>query len=377
MRVCFFIPSLGDGGAQRQCIALLNELQHVQGIELHLIVLAAGEHERSLDVSSLKLHRTEVRNFASFKALLFVVRTLRRERPDLLVSWLHPADILAYLATRIVRGVRWVMTERDSAYPDELIYNVRKRTGHSADIIIANSRQGQAMWKSIAPSSRVLQIPNISLVRPAIQENHDGRSASAQCIFVGRLEPQKNVRMLAEAFAHFATGEASARLIVVGRGSEANSMREVLQRHSLEQRADFVGFRHDVPELMARSRVLLSLSRHEGMPNVVMEAVATGLLVVVSNIPEHRALLGDDYPYFVDLDSPSAEAAAIIDKAWNGDLPPNMDVYSHAYRVLAAMTPTRIAAEYLSIFSEMFSCGKSPSPKTEKEPAWVRNLRSR
>ena len=117
MRVCFFIPSLDGGGAQRQCIALVNALQHTPGVEVHLILLGPGVHDDSLDVSRLRLHRIEVRNFASPFALAFVVRTLRRVRPDLLISWLHPADIWSYAATRVVRGVPWVMTERDFRLP--------------------------------------------------------------------------------------------------------------------------------------------------------------------------------------------------------------------------------------------------------------------
>ena len=100
LRVCFFIPNLDGGGAERQCIALVNALQHTTGIELHLMLLGPGLHDESLDLSELHLHRIEVRNFASPFALAFVVRTLRRVRPDLVISWLPAADIWSYVAPR-------------------------------------------------------------------------------------------------------------------------------------------------------------------------------------------------------------------------------------------------------------------------------------
>jgi hypothetical protein len=75
MKICFFTASLGDGGAQRQCIALLNALQHVPTVDVHLILLGPGEHEDRLDVSGLQVHRIAVDNFASPRALAFVVRT--------------------------------------------------------------------------------------------------------------------------------------------------------------------------------------------------------------------------------------------------------------------------------------------------------------
>jgi len=55
--------------------------------------------------------------------------------------------------------------------------------------------------------------------------------------------------------------------------------------------------------LMSRARVLLSLACLRACRTSVMEAIVAGLPAVVSDIPEHRALLGDDYPYYVRLDS--------------------------------------------------------------------------
>jgi glycosyltransferase involved in cell wall biosynthesis len=357
MRACFFIHNFGDGGAQRQCIALLNALQHTPAVEVHLILLGPGEHEDSLDVSALQVHRIVVRNFASPIALAFVARTLRRLRPDVLISWLHPADIWSYAATRVVRGVPWVMTERDSAYPDELVYNLRKRLGRKADAIIANSQQGKEMWESLAPSASVVQIPNIVLEYPSLTERGAERITSVQCLSVGRLEPQKNVRAMAMAFAGFATEQPQARLVVVGKGSEEGEILRIMRFEGLEDRVEFLGFRKDVPELMSCARVLLSLSRHEGMPNVVMEAVAAGIPAVVSDIPQHRALLGDDYPLYVRLDAPVEDAAAVIAQAWEMAPSEGKRTYHHARGVLGTMTPGRVVAAYLTTFTNVIASG--------------------
>lgn len=352
MRVCFFIPSLGDGGAQRQCIALLNVLQQDPTIDLHLILLGRGEHESSLEVAGLTLHRTEVSNFASPNALLFVVRTLRRVQPDLVISWLHPADIWTYVATRLVRGVPWIITERGSVYPDSLAFNLRKQLGRrSASMVIANSEAGERLWHSLAPRAPVQTIPNMVIKDLSEHSSTVDRSESVECLFVGRLEPEKNVGTMTAAFASFSDTHPDARLTVAGKGSQADRILLEASERGIDDRVDLLGFRKDIALLMSRARVILSFSRYEGMPNVLMEAVHAGLPAVVSDIAEHHALLGRDYPYYVRLDGDPDEAAVVIAKAWDDGQAASDRIYAHARRVLAASTPEKVAAAYTAAFA--------------------------
>jgi len=137
------------------------------------------------------LHRIEVRNFASPFALAFVVRTLRRVRPDLLISWLHPADILSYAATRVVRGVPWVMTERSSISFTRVGPPIPsgKRVGRRAPAaIIANSQAGKQFWESLSPRSPVQMIPNMVIDGEVHSEASVDRSNLVECLFAGRLD---------------------------------------------------------------------------------------------------------------------------------------------------------------------------------------------
>lgn len=355
MRICFFIASLDGGGAQRQCIALLNALQHAPSVEAHLILLGPGVFDDRLDTSELSVHRTDVGNFANPRALAFVVRTLRRVRPDLVVSWLHPADIWTYIATRVVPGVVWVMTERGSVYPDQLAFNIRKLAGRRADAIIANSAQGSQLWERLAPRSSVQWIPNMVIEDDVCPRATVDRAESVECLAVGRLEPEKNVGDMVAAFSRFAITQPRARLSIAGKGALAGEASRIAGAAGVGDRLELLGFRKDVRALMARSRIFLSFSRYEGMPNVVMEAVSSGLPAVVSDIPEHRALLGDGYPYYVRLNSPAAEAAGVIARAWVHGLGAGEEVYSHARGVLQQMTPNNVANAYLDAFADVLS----------------------
>lgn len=363
MKICFFVANLGDGGAQRQCIALLNLLQRDPSLDIHLILLGSGEHEHSLDTSRLTIHRTEVANFASPKALLFVIRTLRRARPDVLISWLHPADIWSYAATRVVRGIPWIMTERGSTYPDELTYNVRKQFGRrGAAAIVANSLPGKQLWDSLSPRGQTLVIPNLMLSPTTPSNPQVDRRGSGDCLFVGRLELQKNVPAMVKAFAAFATHNPTAKLVIAGKGSHRDEIERLAESEGLADRVELLGFRRDVPALVARARLFLSFSLHEGMPNALMEAVAAGLPAVVSDIPEHRLLLGPTYPHYVRLDATPEECATVIQQAWNAN-DQAAEIYRHAQEVLRASTPQFVAAEYIRLFNKVMEQSRRPLPE--------------
>lgn len=378
MKVCFFVANLGDGGAQRQCVALLNTLQCDPDLDLHLVLLDGGEHERDLRTSGLTIHRTSVGNYASPAALVFLIRALRRIRPDLLISWLHPADIWSYVATRVVRGVPWIITERGSSYPDQPVYNVRQRFGRwGAAAVIANSEPGRTLWATSAPATPKLVIPNIALSTTPATDCDSDRIDSRECLFVGRLEPQKNVVAMTAAFARFAMTCPQASLTVVGKGALADEVLQVASSAGVGRQLQLLGFRSDVPQLMSRARILLSFSRNEGMPNVLMEAVAAGLPAVVSDIPEHHALLGSEYPYYVPLDSTPEDAAQVIKLAWGTDDATVDRIYLHARRILTASTPAHVAHSYVEAFAQVLATGTWGGRAARARSATKRRFRKR
>jgi len=173
------------------------------------------------------------------------------------------------------------------------------------------------------------------------------------CLSVGRLEAQKNPYAMLEAFLRFRDTESSAQLTVVGQGTLEASLRRRVEVQPAINSVHFIGFRRDIRYLMSSSRVLLSFSHHEGLPNVVMEAVAARLPAVVSDIPEHRALLGADYPFYVGLDFTPSEAAEVIASAWANGQARIDEMYAHADAILASMTPDHIGDAFIYEFTNV------------------------
>ncbi|SDK79247.1 Glycosyltransferase involved in cell wall bisynthesis [Franzmannia pantelleriensis] len=109
---------------------------------------------------------------------------------------------------------------------------------------------------------------------------------------VGRLWEQKDPGCLVDAYcALWEDGDPGADLVLVGDGELQPLLEERVARAGLAEHVHFLGWRSDTPELLRASDMFVLPSRWEGMPLAILEAMATGLAVVVSDIPGNRHLV--------------------------------------------------------------------------------------
>ncbi len=348
LRVCFFISSFGDGGAQKQCIFLLNELAHTAGVEVTVVTLKEGVHQKLLDGQIIH-NRIGVGSFYDPRISFRLARILRSGQFDILLTWLHAADIHGYAAQKLARSTRWIITERGSAYPHELKYRLRRVLGKHAAAVVSNSRGGDQYWKDAGATGTQYVVNNIV----QLPKRSPRRPDTGDIVAISRLEPQKNVQVLLLAFCFLARRRHDLRFFVIGQGS----LQPLLERLVLEQgcgsRVKFLGFRADIDDLLDRAGLLVTLSHHEGLPNVLLESVAHGVVVVASAIQEHCDVLGPTYPYLVqDFDNPGA-AADVIEAALDGKA--SSALLAFASDRLTRMGAAAVAASYVRIFGEVKS----------------------
>ncbi len=105
----------------------------------------------------------------------------------------------------------------------------------------------------------------------------------------GILEERKNLAMLIEIMAAFRPDQA--HLNIYGVGPLEKQLADLVKTLGTEKQISFRGWSDDIQAIWNSSDLLLFPSRHEGSPNVVLEALAAGIAVLASDIPEHREIL--------------------------------------------------------------------------------------
>ena len=139
--------------------------------------------------------------------------------------------------------------------------------------------------RDIGPWRRLELLPN---PLPAAAEDPARADSAAprqpELLAVARLVHQKGLDLLIRAFASLRLPPSSAwRLVLVGDGPERKALAELAAREGVAERVRFEGFQASPGYFLARASVFVLPSRHEGMPNALLEAMAAALPVVVTD----------------------------------------------------------------------------------------------
>ena len=130
-----------------------------------------------------------------------------------------------------------------------------------------------------------VDIPQYS---PMVPLKSEGKPFVVTC--VAQLNHNKNHSFLLTAWKHFHDSYPNSRLHLVGRGELATKLRNWCQQEDI-QGVEFLGYRHDIPDILQRSNVFVLVSKREGLPRSIMEAMAAGKAVIASNIRGNRDLV--------------------------------------------------------------------------------------
>ena len=136
-----------------------------------------------------------------------------------------------------------------------------------------------------------------------LKQGTPSNGTSKRFLTVGRFTPlHKGIDLLIEAFHLFSQKNKEWNLDIVGEGKEEGTFRRLIQQYHLEDRITIHPFTNNIQDHYANAQVYVLSSRWEGMPLVLVEAMAHGLPIVTSDLPVSKEILGDFGLYFKNGD---------------------------------------------------------------------------
>ena len=244
--------------------------------------------ELNLDVVQLNFH-----GFKNIKTIQELRKFLKVEKISIVISFLPVADL--YVGLIKLSGIKfyWLSFERNSFPTKSLLeYTRRKLIFHLANGILSNSINGLRYWKHF--SKIKLFYPNHI---PSIKRDPflvDEALKKYDFLFVGRFVHQKNVLQVARIFKAISD---EYNCLMIGEGEMYDQIKSISQN-----KFEIKPFQDKIYDFYTDSKVFVNLSIHEGLPNTVIENLILGKKVILSDIPEHRDLVGDNYPFLLKLD---------------------------------------------------------------------------
>jgi glycosyltransferase involved in cell wall biosynthesis len=327
MRVAIVIDSLSVGGAQRLISAYASNAA-AHDLSPVIITLRQGGAPFILDsiqAAGIRVITLQAGSLFNVWRLRNLVKTLQNEKVDLVQTHLVYANILGTLAAHMA-GIPVIATLHSIAVADgwksrflKVIENFVLRKYATCVLavgqVVADINEGNYGRRRICVIPNGIPVPQSpqDQERERLRREITGDASDSIIITVGRFARAKGYEDMIQAFHLLRQKDPNPKLVMVGSGTSADTIRSQIQDLDLDQSVILTGEREDVYQLLALSDVYASSSHREGLPLAVLEAMMAGLPVVATSVGDIPNVVTKETGVLVPPHHPELLAAALED----------------------------------------------------------------
>lgn len=288
-RIAFYIGSLNRGGAER-VITNLAEYFYGCGYQVWMITKFRANEEYPVSnginrvIADLTKEEEKGRICNFFNRTLKLRRIIKDINPDIVVSFIGKSNLRTIAATRGT-GIPAVVSVRSN--PEREIGRGWKRLltfllfGMVEGVVVQTTEAKAFFPRYIQRKTVILQNSlNPEFIRPAYRGERQ-----KEIVSVGRIDTNKNQKMLIEAFAKISEEFPEWKVVLYGDGIVRKDLENNVSELGLSDRIIFKGVQHKIASQIERASVFVLSSKQEGMPNALIEAMSLGLAVISTDCP--------------------------------------------------------------------------------------------
>lgn len=290
LHIAMLIGALTRGGAERVLVNLADYFVS-RGYRVTMVTQYLKDNEYPLnpkvtrvisDITGEEITKSRVINF---KRRFCKLRNIwKREKPDVILSFIGKNNMMAILTSRLLRIPVAVSVRAD---PYQEYYNswMRFMARHlfaEADGVVLQTRQCFSFFpQKVQRKAIILKNP---VSAEFFRERYEGERDKT-IVAVGRVDENKNHEMLIRAFAGIADKFSEYKLIIYGEGDCRRRLIELVKELSLEEQIFLPGSIDHVPDAIYKASIFVLCSNTEGVPNTLIEAMIMGTAVISTDCP--------------------------------------------------------------------------------------------
>lgn len=310
-KMIFFTTSYKMAGAEKMILHLVTNLdKDIYDPMVVVIKAESGGLKESLDSAGIRHISLGLKNKFQIFKVFKLLSIIRKERPDILQSFLFFDNLVASIVGRICRvpviigGIRNVETDRSW-----LRNLLEKTTSRFRDLTVSNSEKGKKYYikEGYFKSNEVTVIPNGIDIKKLHKLQKDFINKESSRVFdievpldvqsfcyLGRLTKQKGISVLIEALCILRKEGICPHLFILGDGELRTHIEELIETKGLGDQVHLIGFKEKAVQYLPIFDGLILPSLWEGMPNVILEAMASRVPVISTDVGGVREILGEE-----------------------------------------------------------------------------------
>lgn len=277
-KVLFLCNCLHNGGAQRVLVSLANNMAE-QGYDVSIIA--------SFNNGSYPLHKSinvKYVGYGQYLKFIKIVRTeIKKKGPKVVISFEYFFNLLACIACFGLR-TKLIISERNdpSRVGSGFIKDkIRNLLYCFAETLVCQTPDAKAYFPQYIQKKTVI-IPNP--LKPNLPSRYIGKRKKEVVTFC-RLNPQKNLPILIEAFSEFIKTHSDYTLKIYGDGEERPSLENLINKYNLTSKVSILKPCDNIHEVVIDSAMFVLPSNYEGLSNSMLEAIAIGLPSICTDCP--------------------------------------------------------------------------------------------
>lgn len=301
-RILHLTTGLDVGGTEMMLLRTLPVLE--QEFKNYVCAIRGrGSVGRALEDAGIPVYYLDYNNIVDPSALWRFWRVVQSVRPTILTTYLIHADLFGRILGRMYRIPIVVSSQRGSPLQWEFLRTFDRLTTSLVDIYTVQTQVAQRQLSSQLhiPTSRLQIIPNgidsrqyqAGKCREAVRAAFHLPADAFLITCVSHLRRGKGQSYLLRAFEHIAAGNQNLHLLLIGEGSERETLQQQIKGYHTVSRIHFVGAYQNVSEILSASDVFVMPTLAEGMSNAILEAMASGLSCLISDIAVNLEIIVD------------------------------------------------------------------------------------
>lgn len=357
IRVLYVIATLDRAGAEGQLCALLTRLDRGRFEPQVICLTRGGPHEETLKQAGIPYEVLGKQRKLDLGFVRKLASRIREFRPQILHTWMFTSNAYGRIAAAGAGVPVWIASERAVDSWKTWPYRVTDRllAPFTARVIANCEAIRTFLVDEIGiPRSRIDVIANGVEAQRFAAKAHRAAREITFCS-AGRLVPQKRMDLFVLALARLRDRGFRAKARIAGEGPLRGELEQLIARLDLGDQVDLCGAVEDLREFLGAAEVFLLASDWEGLPNVVLEAMASGLPVVATAVDGSADLVLDGVTGLLtqpgDVES-LANAMGIL--AGSADLRRTMGQAGRE-RVEKEFSMERMVERYEALYQELLS----------------------
>lgn len=298
-KLIIFIGTLQSGGAER----VVSEISTMYAAYFReVIILTYYDREVFYKIDSrvrLECIEQQTHSRNTLKNLLWLRRFVKKESPNMFLSFLLPFNILSIWSLMFTKTPIAVCERSDPQKVSSWwLHWLRNVSYHFCDKIQVQTSAGKACF-SPSIQKKILVIPNPNHITVTERDWALGRVKENRIVTVGRLIPVKNHSLLIDAFSVVSKEYSEYCLDLYGDGPLKADLQKRIIQMGLAENIVLHGNVNDVPNQIASAEIFVLSSDVEGMPNALMEAMALGIPCIATDVSGVRDIITDGENGFI------------------------------------------------------------------------------